>query len=156
MERTETRINGKQWCKIEIRLTDTDRGPRLSIFGVEGRILTRAQAKREALEGWENYFGEDSAALGDMCKRYGVRSVKGAADKVVEIDGEFHGVDVDREEGNKIFTVDTCDRESLKKYFPEYAKYLPYHLNDMRPSVDGSSWEYEALPADVIAWAQGK
>ncbi len=38
MERTKTRRNGNEWCRLEVRLTDEDGHIRLSVCGSAGRV----------------------------------------------------------------------------------------------------------------------
>lgn len=83
-----------RWCEVTVRLEDRDGCKRLSISGSEGSIVTRTAAKRMARESWESFFEDAPEDFSRMIKDYGVRSVKGAARKVVEVDGELHGIDV--------------------------------------------------------------
>lgn len=179
MERKILRQNGSEWCEIEIRLRDG----RLSICGATGHVISRAQAKREARESWANYWDETTAeqreALG---RQFGCRSANGFARHVVECDGELAGVDVHREDGNRVLVTSSCGqiREDLQRWFPEAAPLFPWHLNDMRADCEhqeaavaggrakyecgddcevcgyryGSAWLKRELPAEVIELAE--
>lgn len=172
-----TRIKDGRWCDLEVELKDG----RLSICGSEGVIMSRRDAKREALAHWESYFAEDREALGDMAIRFGTRSAKSAARKVIEVDGEFHGLDLaysHEYDPKNVHVLESCGqiRETLVAYFPEIAPYLKYHLNDMHAECEhqesrgetysthpsakcpdcgyvlGSAWTKRELPKDVIRW----
>lgn len=164
-----------RWCEVEIELRDG----RLSICGLEGRIITHAEWKREAREYWESFFEESPEELGRMAIDYGTRTAKRAARKVLDVDGEYHGLDVHRDNG-KLYLTESCGqiREEIAQWFPEVAPYLKYHLNDMHaecvhqeargetwtthPSAEcpdcgyrlGSAWTKRELPADVVKWVE--
>jgi hypothetical protein len=175
LRRTELREKDGQFCRIEIKLRPTDHGPELSICGTAGYIVTPAQAKREALEYWRSYFDDEPGEI----IRLGRRTANGAAKYVLDVDGEYHGLDVLQEDGRKVYISHSVGQivDELREWFPEYAQYLPYHLNGMHaecahqrsrgetwqthPSakcaecgyVLGSAWLYEPLPDHVIVWA---
>lgn len=176
MKITRMRTKGDRWCQIEVELE----AGRLSICGSEGHILTTAKARKEARAYWESFFEENRSELHEMNDRCGTnfRTAKSAARYVLSVDGEFHGLDVDKQADGRVFITDGCGQivESLRKWFPEAAPYLKYHLNDMHaecihqeargetyathPSAEcpecgyvlGSAWLKRELPAEVITW----
>ncbi len=192
MKRIEHKEKDGRWCDLEIELKDG----RLSICGSEGRIITQTAGKREALEYWKGFFEESPAELGRMAIEYGKRTPLSAARFVLQSDGDFHGLDVHRSDGKKLYITESCGqiRESLQEWFPESAQYFDWHLNDMKAGtvaqeaelekhewdhhgshydwacvrldeagllIDngykyGSAWLKRDLPADVIAWAEGR
>jgi hypothetical protein len=85
-----------EWCELQVELRDTDKGPELSICGSAGYVVTVAQARRDALQYWTDFFDDSPADLVDMNRRFNRRftSSRGAAKFVLDTDGEFHGLDV--------------------------------------------------------------
>ena len=164
--------NGR-WCAAEVSIEDG----RLSITGSEGRIVTAASARKEAREYWEGFFEECPEELAEMRRKYGKSTPKSAARYVIEVDGEYHGLDVHREDGNRVYLLESCGQiqEDLRAWFPQLAPLLPWHLNDMHaecthqeargetyrthPGAEcgecgyklGSAWMRRELPAEVLA-----
>lgn len=182
-ERTDEH-GAREWCALEVELREDQEGrPVLSICGSAGYVLTYAQAKKEALQYWESYFEDEPSQMKDMGERLGrkFRTARGAARFVLATDGELHGLDVYRETAtgdkpSKVYVTHSCGqiREELLSFFPEVQPYLKWHLNNMRVSPartervtdawgnikvigipEGASWDYEPLPPEVIAWAEG-
>lgn len=178
MKRTETRRKGDTFCRLIVRLEDG----RLSITGESGRILKRARAKREARESWESFFEDNPDEIRRMAERFGRRftSPRGAAAFVLEVDGEFHGLDVVGDEGDDVLVLDSCgmNRGPLAEHFPEAVPFFPYHLNDMHAGCPhqrarderydvhggvicmqcgwklGAGWYADELPPEVEAWSR--
>lgn len=179
--RTETRIKGTRWCRLEVSLSPEGR---LSICGAKGRIVTGRTARADAREYWRSFFEENPGELLAMNERCGTafRSAERAARYVLDTDGDFHGMDVDRvtADGKKVFITEGCGQivEALERWFPEVKPYLKWHLNDMHAECEhqeargetytthplavcpdcsyrlGSAWTKRALPLDVVAWAE--
>jgi hypothetical protein len=160
-----------RWCEMTVRLENG----RLSVTGSEGTIVTAKEARKMAIEYWESFF-EDRNELGRMALEYGKRTARSAAKYVVQIDGEYHGLDVHMKDGNKVYLTESCGqiRETLEEWFPEtYPKLAPWHLNDMHaecahqqargetykthPGAEcpdcgyklGSAWTRRELPAEI-------
>lgn len=178
-KKRQLRMRGSRWCALEVELRDG----RLSIYGSEGRIVTRIAAKRQAREYWQSFFEEDRSQLHEMNDRCGThyRTAKSAAKFVLDSDGEFHGLDVDHEDGGRVFLTESCGqiRETLAEWFPEVVPYFQWHLNDMHaecihqeargetyathPGAEcpdcgyklGSAWQRRELPVEVVQWVQG-
>lgn len=166
------KTNGKRWCEVEVELNDG----RLSICGSEGRIISHTAAKKEAREYWEGFFEESRQELGRMAIEHGTRTPKSAAAVVLRVDGEFHGLDIHRDNGGKVYITESCGQIDLSKWFPELAPFLPYHLNDLHAECEhqevrgekytthpgaicpdcgyklGSAWLKRELPPQVLAW----
>ncbi len=132
MNKNLLRVIGNRFCVAEIRLKDG----RFSICGIAGRIVTRAQAKREAIEYWEDYFKDEPANINEMNQRCGsnCRTALSAAKYVLSVDGEFHGLDAYRETGGKVYLTESCGqiRDELAEFFPWIVPFFAYHLNDMK------------------------
>lgn len=144
MKRVLLRVKAKRWCEVEINL---DKGV-LSVSGSYGEILTCREAKREAFRYWVDFFQENKEALGRMAVEHGTRNAKSAARKVLAVDGEFHGLDVCREQDGKVYTCHGCGQcwEEMLEFFPEIAKLQRWHLNDMRPGC---------LHQEAMGWGKG-
>jgi len=143
MERKVLRQTDSEWCELEIRLRDG----RLSICGATGYVLSRAQAKREARESWASYYDEvGDEERRELNRRLGCRSANGFARRVAELDGELHGVDVHREDGDRILVTSSCGqiREDLARWFPEAQPLFAWHLNDMRADCEHQQAAVEA------------
>jgi hypothetical protein len=173
MEKKILRTKSDRWCELQVELRDG----RLSICGSEGRIITHAAGRREAREYWESFFEESPEDLGRMAVNFGKRTPRTAARLVLQEDGEFHGLDVHKDNG-RLYLTESCGqiRDSIAEWFPESIPYLKYHLNDMHAEcvhqeargetwtnnssavcpdcgyVLGSQWTKRELPADVITW----
>lgn len=162
-------VNGKaRWCEARVKLADG----RLSISGAEGRIVKDRAAHAEARRYWVEYFNENPGEI----IRLGRRTANGAAQHVLAVDGDMHGLDVHRTEGGKVYLTESCGqiREAIAHFFPALVQLLPYHINDMHaecahqeargetwathPSahcpdcgyVLGSKWLKRELPAEIV------
>lgn len=136
MQKKITRTKGNRFCTLEVELSDHNgKGLELSICGTAGRIQSRAQTKRDALDCWISFFEDQPAEIMEMNKRFNKRfiSARSAARFVIATDGEFHGMDVVKEDGNNTFICDSCGqiREEIAEFFPEAKPYFEYHLNGM-------------------------
>lgn len=153
-----------QFLCAEARLEQTgtagEQRLRFAITGTEGYILTRAAAKREALQYWENFFEEMPTELANMNEQQGTnfRSHRRAAQYVLDTDGEFHGLDVFRETGDgkkaRVWVSHSGGmlHDRIVEVFPELNWVIDWHLNDMRRSGGDDQWTYEALPAQLVEW----
>lgn len=135
-KRKITRTKGNRFCTLEVELSDRNgKGLELSITGMAGRVQSRAQSKRDALQTWISYFDDQPEEIMNMNRRFNKRftSSAGAARFVIATDGEFHGVDVVQEEGNKTFVVECCGqiRDEIAEFFPEAEPFFQYHLNGL-------------------------
>ncbi len=174
MKRNATKIRGKDFCSVEVTLENG----RLSISGSAGYILTTAKARNEALSYWRSYFEDAPEERSSMADKFGVKlsTALQAAKFVLETDGEFHGLDVVREDDSKVFVGHSFGQitEELKSWFPALSRiHAKWHLNDMHaecehqeargesysthPSAQcpdcgyvlGSAWLSRKLPADI-------
>lgn len=172
----------REWCRLEVEIREREPDKRwLSICGSAGYVLTPAEARREAREYWESFFEDSPDEIKAMNDRCGTnfRSTKSAARYVLDNDGEYHGIDAEEYtlDGKDVVLVcHSCGqiREEIARFFPEAVPYFKWHLNGMRPSPErremvenangqihekitpaGAAWEYEPLPPEVIAWAEG-
>lgn len=169
-----------EFCVAEVTLSEIEPGDyRFSITGQHGYIVKPSQAKREAYEFWLSYFEESPEALVDMQKRFGCRTASGAAKKVLNVDGEYHGLDIFwPETDDKQVCVTTSFgqiREEIARFFPEIMPYFKWHLNDMHAACEhqeklgwnndnvnqpcptcgyryGTAWLKRKLPNEVIKW----
>lgn len=179
-KRIEFKEDENEWCSVTIELRDRNgKGTELSICGSYGRIETREDAEEEALRYWLDFF-EDDSEFGAFVKRFPqVSTPKEAAQLVLDCDGEFHGLDVHKEDGERVYLLIGCGqcREEIRKWFPEVKPYLPYHLNNMKAGCEhqratgydfeisdvcavcgykyGHEWKHLDLPAEIIEWAEG-
>jgi hypothetical protein len=150
----------REWCEAEVTLTTTPDGKvRLSICGSAGDIWDRTDAEAHAHEYWASFFEDQPEEMYAMGERFGTcfcGDVEKAANFVLAQDGDLHGLDVHDEDGDDVYITHSCGqiRETLARFFPELTDYFHWHLNDMRASADGESWEYEPLPENVLKWAQ--
>lgn len=173
------RQKGNEWCELRIEIEDG----RFSMSGAAGNVISRKQAKRDALDCWVSFFEKNKGEMQEMNERHGKRftSPTSAAKFVLASDGEFHGIDVHHEDGNKVYVSHSWGqiRETINDYFPEAEPFWKWHLNDMHAECEhqeargetyathpsakcpdcgyklGSEWTKRKLPADVIAWAEG-
>jgi hypothetical protein len=174
-----TRTRGGDFCKAEIELRDRNGTPELSICGVAGVVMSKREARKEALAYWVSFFEECPEEMVSMNQRCGRRftSPNGAARFVLEEDGEFHGLDITAEGRDRVFLGQSFGqiREDLAEWFPELQSLFVWHLNGMKagcvhqalqgrtfatdpghecPScgtVLGHAWYTWALPAGVLA-----
>ncbi len=173
MNRKILRTKNGRFCEVEITLKDG----RLSVCGTEGRIVSRASARREALDSWVNYFEDNPGEI----IRLGRRTARGAAKYVLDVDGEYHGLDVlytSTTRPSEVFLVESCGQiqDTIREFFPELAPLLPWHLNDMRagcvhqeasetrPEIGapcavcgykyGSAWNKVELPPEIVRLAE--
>jgi hypothetical protein len=168
----------ERWCEVEVTLENG----RLSICGSEGEIIGKAEGRRRALEYWENFFEDEKGQLGDMQQRFletCLHTPQQGAQFVVKTDGEFHGLDIHKENGTRLYLTESCGQitKTLGKWFPEVAPYLKWHLNDMKAGCEhqealgwgnehmsqpcpecgykyGTAWLKRALPPEVIRWVR--
>jgi hypothetical protein len=137
MQKALLKENEERWCEIEIMLNDG----RLSITGSEGSIIFSEDAKEQAILFWESVFEEDRESAVRIVREHGPDLIEPknleriAAETVVQVDGEYHGLDVHKQDGDRIFLMESCGQitDQLKRWFPELADLLPWHLNYMKP-----------------------
>ena len=181
MKRKIMREKDDRWCEVTIEIDAFGvKDGRLSVCGAEGSIVKRSLAKRMAIDYWESYFDDEKGAIQEMNERTGSRCItaRGAAKHVVSIDGEFHGLDVHKEDGDRVYLLESCGqiRREVAEWFPEVVPLLPWHLNDMRAGCEhqealgwgndklsvpcptcgykyGTAWKKRELPANVIELA---
>lgn len=157
-----TRNDGTTWVQLEIRL----HGGRLSICGSAGYILTHAQARQQAHEFWASYWDEISEdERKEHRERLGCRNGNGFARRVLAADGDYHGLDVERETENDVYVLHSCGqiRDELAEWFPEAEPLFAWHLNDMRPdcvhqeqAVKDGRAEYKlSEPCEVCGYRYG-
>lgn len=146
------RTDGDEWYGVQVEWD----GKRLSITGSYGEYMAEDDARRNAYEGWVDYFDGDDEAFGAFVKRFsGISTVEEAARYVLDSDGEFHGLDVDpsapgRDGYVAIGTGYGCVHDTIRAHFPELAPLIAYHLNDMTPGTPAQMAEldnwYKANP----------
>jgi len=179
VEKQVIRIIGQAFCRLELRLENG----RLSICGTAGRVESRKQALMEALDYWVTFFEDSPEEISAMNRANGTRflSATSAAKYVIASDGEFHGLDVVKEEGGKVFVSESCGqiRDEIAHFFPEVVPFFKWHLNDMHAECVhqeargetwashprercsdcgyelGSQWLKRELPPEVIAFVEG-
>lgn len=146
-----TRVQGKEFCTLEVELRDRGEGLELSICGTAGDVVTRPTAKREAREFWVSYFEDNPGAIIEMNQRCGskCRTAGGAAKFVINTDGEFHGLDVHIDKGKRVYVAHSCGqiREELTRFFPEVEPYFKWHLNHMNAACEHQ---------EELGWGRGK
>ena len=177
MRKTIMRVLGSEWCCMELELSDSGR---FSMCGSAGSVLTAKQAREESLESMISFFEGYPEAIRDLNNRCGTRfrSARSAARYVLNTDGEFHGLDIYREDDDKVYITHSCGQivEELARFFPEHMKYQKWHLNDMRAECEhqeargenynthpyavcpdcqyrlGSEWKVRELPTELLEW----
>ncbi len=137
-KRVLLREKDNRWCEARVELRQREKGLELSITGSEGQIVSRKDALKMAIEYWVSFFDEQPEERRSMNERFNwnCRTSKGAALKVVQHDGEFHGLDVhfeDRTDG-RVYLTESCGQivEEINSWFPELIPLLPFHLNGMK------------------------
>jgi hypothetical protein len=148
INRDVTRVNADgEFCTLEIRY----REGRFSLCAVVGVVYSRMQAKRDALEYWASFFEGSPEELAAMNAKCGTRfrSSTSAARYVLTHDGEFHGLDVHKDEGDKVYVAHSCGqcRDEMARFFPEAVPLFPWHLNDMRAGCEHQ---------EALGWGDGK
>jgi hypothetical protein len=137
----------KMWCEVEIRLSDAGE---LSITGSTGEIMTKAQARREALAFWISFFEDQPSERHNMNDRNNTnfRTARSAARYVLREDGELHGLDAEERNG-KVYRTTACGQivEEIREWFPEIVPLLPYHLNHMQAGC---------IHQKALGWGHGK
>lgn len=147
MKKSAMKVRGDRWCSVEIRLEDGE----LSISGCEGPVLSTEEAEKQAKEYWVHFFEENLGELILMNRRLGCRFVlaEDAAAFVLRTDGKFHGLDVHKAEGDRVFLVESCGqiRDTISDFFPQVKPLLPWHLNHLSPGCEHQ---------DALNWGRGK
>lgn len=171
-----------EWCQLEVELRDRGEGLELSICGTAGCVLDREQARQEAHDSWVSLFEDQPEEIIGLNERFGLElhDAEGAADYVISMDGEYHGIDVVDEQGSKVFVCHSAGqiREEISRYFPEAAQFFRFHLNHMHAGCEhqdargetydanpgaeclecgwklGHGWHSRKLPEAVIHWAK--
>ncbi len=152
MQRRITRTRGKRYCTIEIELKPCQglETGRLSITGEEGRIVSVANAKKEAIQYWKSFFEENRGELHAMNDKCGTnfRSALSAAKYVLRVDGPFHGLDATDMHDGTVRVLESCGcmHETLGEWFPEFAPLFAWHLNDMNAGCEHQ---------DKLGWGKG-
>lgn len=133
MTRKMFKVIGAEWCEVEITLRDRGQGLELSICGTAGEVVPEEEAQRMAVDYWAGFFEDSPEEMLRFAKEYRVFDEEAAARKVLEIDGEYHGLDVRKEEDGKVYLVHSCGqiREEMARFFPEVEPYFEWHLNGM-------------------------
>lgn len=135
MEKKILREKDGRFCQIEFRLNEG----RFTVVGTEGRIITKAAAKKEALAYWVSFFEESPDEIIDMNKRFGKRftSATGAAKFVLEQDGELHGLDVFKEGYCTVYLTESCGQIRERQ--------RPFERADQRAPCPSSNLAVQAL-----------
>ena len=180
MSRTVFKIQDQEWCAAEITVRPGMHGECLSITGKYGVVVTRKEAKAQALAYWVSYFEECPEELKKFKKEWDRGTPVSAAELVIATaSDEFHGLDVYGCTGDRVLLVQSCGqiREEISRFFPDIAPYFRWHLNDMHAECEhqeargetdlgavcpdcayrlGSAWTHRTLPAEVLAWVKGE
>ncbi len=143
------RVKNGRFCRLELELKEG----RLSICGTAGRVISRKAGLQDARAYWESFFEDSPEELTAMNERCGTRfrSPRSAARYVLDSDGEFHGLDVVRDDGDQLMVFESGGqiREELVEWFPEVTPLLPWHMNDMRPGcVHQRAENWDERPID--------
>jgi hypothetical protein len=181
--RKEMRVNDDgEFCRLEVELRDQGHGLELSICGTAGHVIDAEQARQDARESWVSFFEDQPDEIVELNGRLGVElyDAEEAADYVISVDGEYHGLDVVAEEDDKVFVCHSCGqiREEIARFFPEAAQFFRFHLNGMHagcihqdargetyqdnPDAEclecgwkiGHGWDHRELPEAVVEWAK--
>jgi hypothetical protein len=141
MKRKITRTKDNEFCILEIELRDrNDKGLELSMNGTHGHIVTDEKARNETLEYWVSFFDENPDERRSMNERFNTdcQTPEDAAEFVLEVDGDYHGLDVVKEDDGKVFvgTAFGQIREELANFFPEATPYFKWHLNGMNAGCE--------------------
>lgn len=148
MKRSILKVKGARFCVAEIEIEDG----KFSLCGTAGRIISRAAAKKEALQHWVSFFEECPEDRREMNERCGCncRTPLSAARYVLQTDGEFHGLDVHREDERGVFVVECGGqiRGELAEFFPWLEPFFQYHLNDMHAGTPEQEAEIERAKTD--------
>jgi len=177
MKRTLQKIIGRKWARAEIEIENGC----LRMRGSYGRVLTEAAAKRDALRYWVSFFEEQPDQIYDMKKRYPQFrgwSPKAAAKFVLAVDGPYHGLDLQEPVGGGGVLVTDGRGQcgvAVLAVWPELAKLLPWHLNDLHAECEhqqsrgekmpgaicpdcgwklGHAWSKRELPSDIVKLAE--
>jgi hypothetical protein len=146
MRRNIMRRMGREFCRLEIELTDG----RLSVCGSAGVVMSRKDAKKEGISRLESYFDGEPEARREINERCGMNchTSRGAAIAVLRQDGEFSGLDVVTEDGEDVYVGHSFGqiREEMLQFFPDAAPLFPWHLNDMRAGCEHQ---------DTLGWKRG-
>jgi hypothetical protein len=128
---------------IELRLQTGDKGPRFTVCGTAGYILSEKDAERESQEFWESCL-EEGENLADFNRqnnsRY--RSTERAARFLRSYEGAYSGLDVvypsDVDTDDKVFVAHSCGqiRSELQRFFPDFDWTFPHHLNDLHAGCE--------------------
>jgi len=157
MKKTLDKRKGNAWCRLRVELE----AGRLSITSASGTVVPRAKAQELALEYWRSFLEDSPEELGallskfprEMCacmaERQGVSPEEAAAHFIIDTDGEFHGLDVDHEDGDDIYIMESCGcgGDDLLSFFPEVEPYLKWHLNDMKAGCEHQ---------EALGWGRGR
>jgi hypothetical protein len=151
--RSYTRVKDAEFCTIKLELTSgCDGAPdRFSVTGTAGHVVKRAEARRMARENWIQFFDDSPSELDAMNQKCGTRfrSSARAAAYVLNSDGEFHGLDVERDDGKTVYLGNSWgqNREEIARFFPELTWVFAHHLNDMHAGCEHQ---------DALGWGHGK
>jgi hypothetical protein len=150
MKIKKLKVEGDEWCEVEIKLRDRNGKLELSITGTCGYVTGKRAARRDSQEYWESFFEDDPDQIRDMNERMGTnfRSPRSAARYVREHDGEFHGMDVHDEYKGKLLICTGAGqiREEINRFFPEVKSLYRWHLNGMQ-----SGCVHQALQGQIPA-----
>lgn len=168
-----------EFCRAEIELRERNGQQELSICGVSGMAVHEDEAREMALSHWVSFFEEMPEEIIGMNQRCGVDfgNAEDAAQFVVDMDGEFHGLDVVEHDGDTVLLGESFGQitSDLAAWFPELDGLFRWHLNGMQagcfhqalqgrtfktdpghecPACGtklGSAWNAWPLPASVVA-----
>lgn len=128
-----TKSINNTFCSLEVRNNGY-----FSITGSCGQIVSRAQARKMARDYRISFFEEMPEEIADMGRRFNrrFRSPGAAAKFVLDTDGEFHGLDIEMEDENNIYIIESCGQiiDSIREFFPWISPFLSLHLRENVPN----------------------
>jgi hypothetical protein len=138
MQFKQTRIIDGEWCEVSVELKNYG----LSVTGAAGYVCTEEQAKEQAREFWISYFEETRGC--ECCGSEKIRmndgaefdDVEAAADYVLAVDGEFHGMEIHEWISDDQVLVGHSwgqIRDEISEYFPELQWLFDLHLTQPAP-----------------------
>jgi hypothetical protein len=152
MKRKITRVDGEEFCTLEIELRDrNDKGLELAMTGVHGYIMSEEDAQEQALEYWASFFEKNPDERRAINERFGTEFMnpEDAAQFVLDSDGQYHGLNVVKEEDGQVFVGTSFGqiRNKLENFFPEATPYFKWHLNGMNTGCEHQ---------EELGWGNGR
>jgi len=126
-----------EWIEAHVVIDD---GGNLSLTGSQGVIVPEDEARDMAREYWHSFFDDCPESIIDMNRRCGsnCHDSETATDYVLEVDGDLHGLDVWREDDERVYILESCGQitDDLISAFPVLKDIAPWHLNQMNAGCE--------------------